>query len=187
MRLLKAGFICILTVTLGGCAEWASIRSYPPGAKAYIDGQYVGTTPTGIQIPRSKVTAPHTWRVEFRNCEPAEGTLGYRVAPGRIVGYIFTVGILAIFRGPYYYPVVNAALTGGDCETASIVKPAPVAGITINQIVGDRNQTGGESQATKTQKLAERLTTLRDLYNRKLISQEVYDRESQNALEEFKE
>ena len=53
MRLLKAGFICILTVTLGGCAEWASIRSYPPGAKAYIDGQYVGSSPCGIQFPRS--------------------------------------------------------------------------------------------------------------------------------------
>ena len=38
---------------------------------------------------------------------------------------------------------------------------------------------------TDTQRLAERLTILRDLYNRKLISQEIYDRESQRALEEL--
>jgi hypothetical protein len=167
-----------------------AIKSYPPGAKAYIDGQYIGTTPIATQIPRGEVTTEHTWRVEFRKCDPTEGKFATRVAPGRIVGYIFTLGILAAFRGPYYFPVVDTALSGGDCETLSKAKSvvAPASGITINQIVGDRNQAGGGGQeATKTQKLAERLTTLRDLYNRKLISKETYEQESQKAVRELGE
>jgi len=44
--------------------------------------------------------------------------------------------------------------------------------------------TGGQN-ISKTQRLADRLTTLRDLYNRKLISQQVYDQESQKAVKEF--
>lgn len=35
---------------------------------------------------------------------------------------------------------------------------------------------------TDTQRLAERLTVLRYLYNRKLISQEIHERESPRAL-----
>lgn len=181
--------IGLLGATLGigvsGCSEWASIKSYPPGAKAYIDDQYIGSTPVGVAIPRSQVTTPHTWKVEFRNCEPAEGHLQTRVAPGRIVGYIFTLGIVAIFRGPYYFPPVDAALAGGDCESLAQPKQGP-PGITVQQIVGDHSQASGQGP-TKTQRLAERLTTLRDLYNRKLISKDVYEQESQKTIKELTE
>ena len=185
MGIKKGLCLCaVFSASLFGCAESVLIKSYPPGSKAYIDGQFVGTTPAATQIPRGEVTAPHSWRVEFRNCDPAEGALTTRVAPGRIVGYIFTLGITAIFRGPYYFPVVDTALSGGDCEGGSRAKPAaPAPGITVNQIVGDRNQaSSGGQEPTKTQKLAERLTTLRDLYNRKLISKEIYEEESQKAV-----
>jgi PEGA domain-containing protein len=186
VRIRKFWLCAAYAASLCGCAESVAIKSYPPGAKAYIDGQFVGTTPAATQIPRGNVTAEHNWRVEFRNCDGAEGKLAVRVAPGRIVGYIFTLGILAAFRGPYYFPVVDTALNGGDCETVLRPAMAPAPGITVNQIVGDRNQAGGSGQeATKTQKLAERLTTLRDLYNRKLISQDLYERESQRAVRDL--
>jgi PEGA domain-containing protein len=191
MGIRKAFLLCAVSAALlYGCAESVAIKSYPPGAKAYIDGQFVGTTPVSTQFPRDQVTPEHTWRVEFRNCDPTEGKLATRVAPGRIVGYVFTLGILAAFRGPYYFPVVDTALSGGDCETLHNRSGtvAPAAGITVNQIVGDRNQAGSNGQeATKTQRLAERLTTLRDLYNRKLISQEIYERESQKAVRDLGE
>lgn len=174
-------------MAISGCAEYVSIKSYPGGAKAYVDGVTIGTTPATTQIPRGQVGAPHTWRVEFRNCDFAEGNLETGIAGGRIAGYIFTAGILAVFRGPRYYRPVDAILTGGDCETPARRQPGPVQpGVTIQNIVGDHNQpisTGGE--ISKTQRLAERLTTLRDLYNRKLISQQVYDQESQKAVKEF--
>ena len=168
---------------LSGCAESVLIKSYPAGAKAYIDGQIIGTTPTGTQIPRGQVGAPHTWRVEYRNCEAAEGSLQTGVAGGRITGYIFTLGILAIFRGPYYYLPVDAVLTGGDCETGKASSTQP--NITVQQIVGDRNVAPAGAGATNTAKLSQQLETLRDLYNRKLITKEVYESESQKAVREY--
>lgn len=171
-------------LTLSACAESVLIKSYPAGAKAYVDGQLIGTTPARTTIPRSRVTDPHTWLVEYRNCEPAEGQLTTGIGRGRVVGYIFTLGIAALFKGPNYFHPVDAILTGGDCETRA---PAPQAapGITINQIVGDRNVVPAGEGISNTQKLAERLETLRDLYNRKLISKDVYEAESQKAVGEF--
>ena len=86
---------------------------------------------------------------------------------------------------------MDAVLTGGDCEighAAPVRQPPAPPGITIQQIVGDQNRATGSNVGdgmTDTQRLAERLTILRDLYNRKLISQEIYERESQRALEEL--
>jgi hypothetical protein len=178
----------VLVALLGtfgmGCAEHVVIRSYPGGAKALVDGHVIGTTPATTSIPRGAVGHPHTWRVEYRNCDFAEGQLQTGIAGGRITGYIFTAGILALFRGPYYYPEVDAILTGGDCEgPAQARAPTPQPGILIQNVVGERNQAIVPGQdSSKTQRLAERLTTLRDLYNRKLISQDVYEQEMQKAL-----
>ena len=166
-----------------GCAESVLVKSYPGGAKAYLDGQIIGTTPAQTQIPRGQVGAPHTWRVEYRNCDPAEGSLQTGIAGGRVAGYIFTLGILAIFRGPHYYKPVDAILTGGDCETAKAAPTQP--GITVQQIVGDRNVVPAGQGISNTRKLAQQLETLRDLYNRKLISKEVYESESQKAVREY--
>lgn len=156
---------------LSACAEQAVIKSYPAGAKAYVDGQLIGSTPAYTIIPRVDIDKPHTWRVEYRSCDFAEGTLQKAIAPGRIVGYFFTLGILAIFRSPYYFRPADAVLTGGDCETGKAAAPA--------------QPTGAAETATNAQKLTQRLDTLRDLYNRKVISKQVYDRESQQAVEEY--
>lgn len=58
----------------------------------------------------------------------------------------------------------------------------------IQNIVGDKNQvvtTSGGDAASKTQKLAEKLETLRDLYNRKRLSKAEYEAESQKAVREY--
>ena len=166
--------LLILALFGSGCAEYVSIKSYPGGAKAYVDGAAIGTDHAVAAIGK---------------CDFAEGNLETGIAGGRIAGYIFTAGILAIFRGPRYYRPVDAILTGGDCEGRGQGRPAVAPqqpGVMIQNIVGDHNQpisTG--SEISKTQRLAERLTTLRDLYNRKLISQQVYEQESQKAVKEF--
>jgi hypothetical protein len=185
MRSIAAGLLLVMCVS--GCAESFAIKSYPGGSKAYVDGQLIGTTPAVCEIPRSEVGKPHTWRVEFRNCDAAEGQLQTGVAGGRIVGYIFTLGILAAFRGPYYYHNVDAVLTGGDCEGTARPYAAPAQpGVVIQNIVGDKNQAGmgSSGELGKTERLNERLTTLRDMYNRKLISKDVYEQESQKAIRE---
>jgi hypothetical protein len=171
----------VAALMLWGCAESVRIKSHPAGAKAFVDGALIGTTPAETQIPRNQVGQPHTWRVEYRNCEPAEGQLQTGVAGGRVTGYIFTLGILALFKGPNYFKPVDAVLTGGDCETTG--SPAQPS-ITVQQIVGDKN-VAPASTDTNTQKLAQQLETLRDLYNRKLISKDVYEAESQKAVREY--
>lgn len=172
-----------------GCAESLSIRSNPPGAKAYLDGVLVGTTPAYAALQRADLKRPHAWRVEFRNCDQAEGQTQTALAPGRVVGTIFTLGILAAFKSPYYVRPIDALLTGGDCEHLRVVKgrhPQPQGPtIHVQQIVGDGNRTGAEAERTKTERLSERLTTLRDLYNRKLISEASYEAERQKAVMEF--
>ena len=184
MRTLSVLLIAILV--LSGCAEYVSIKSYPGGARALIDGQDIGTTPASASIPRGEVGKPHTWRVEYRNCDSAEGMLETGIAGGRIVGYIFTVGILAIFRGPRDHRPVDAILTGGDCEGPGQARPAPAQpGILIQNIVGDKNQAVSGDSASNTQRLAEKLQTLRDLYNRKLLTTAEYEAESQKAVREY--
>lgn len=181
--------ILVLLVTfslaVSGCSESFQIRSYPGGARALVDGKVIGSTPAEVVIPRSQAGLIHKWRVEFRNCDYAEGEVHPGIAPGRVITYFLTAGIFAAIRGPYYYNDVDAMLTGGDCEGGQGHQAAPAQpGIMIQNIVGDKNQAGTAMEVSKTQRLSERLTTLRDLYNRKLISEEVYDREMKKAIDE---
>ncbi len=184
---LATTYCILMLAAVAGCAESVSIRSNPPGAKAYMDGVLVGTTPTYAEFDRKLLKTPHAWRVEYRNCDQAEGQTQTALAPGRVVGTVFTLGILAIFKSPYYIRPIDAVLTGGDCESMRAVKGRAPEGTTINiqQIVGDNNKGGAELERTKTERLSERLMTLRDLYNRKLISEATYETEREKAVREF--
>jgi len=176
----------LLSLIVAGCSESFQIRSYPAGARALIDGKVVGSTPAEVVIPRSQAGLPHKWRVEYRNCDYAEGDLHAGIAPGRVITYFLTAGIFAAIRGPYYYNDIEAMLTGGDCEPGQARSGTPAQpGILIQNFVGDKNQASTGSQQDKTQRLAEKLSTLRDLYNRKLISEETYEQETQKATREF--
>jgi len=177
-------FFTALAVVTSGCSESFQIRSYPLGARALVDGKVVGSTPTEVIVPRPQAGLVHKWRVEFRNCDYAEGEAHPGIAPGRVIAYILTAGIFAAIRGPYYYNDVDAVLTGGDCEGRPATAAPAQPGIMIQNIVGDKNQTGTAQEISKTQRLSERLTTLRDLYNRKLISEEVYEREMKKAVDD---
>ncbi|MDX2171205.1 MAG: hypothetical protein SF182_29320 [Deltaproteobacteria bacterium] len=153
--------LLVLSLACSGCAEWAVFKSYPAGGEVTLDGQVVGTTPMRVQIARSQVTDPHSWRIAYRNCEVATGMLQTDLAPGRIVGYVFTLGILALFRGPDYIHPVDVALHGGDCSPGA--SPSSV----------DNRQ----------QQLQQRLDMLRDLYRRNVISRETFEHESMQAID----
>lgn len=85
---------------LAGCSERVTFESRPPGAKVYVGDMYVGDTPT-VYSTRNVVTRPY--KVEKPGYPDAVGTLTARVAPGRIVGAIFTLGIVAAARPMLYY------------------------------------------------------------------------------------
>lgn len=181
--------VAVATLSLSsGCAEYVAINSAPQGAKAYVDGEFIGTTPAWTYIPRSQVGPNHTYEVSSSNCDPAEGTIPVYVASGRVVGYIFTVGLLALFKGPYYFSQVDVELQGGDCGArrsrgSGVEAPA----VQVLQIVGDGNAPLSRAAPGSAQELEARLETLRGLYNRKLISEEEYERERNRAMKTFSE
>ncbi|MBI1816752.1 MAG: SHOCT domain-containing protein [Deltaproteobacteria bacterium] len=60
----------------------------------------IGTSPVLFTTPtKSLERSTFHYRVEADGYVPAEGELKERVSAGRIVGYVFTVGILRAFRG----------------------------------------------------------------------------------------
>jgi len=87
-------------LVLGGCSEHVSFASRPIGAKVYVDDMYVGDTPTTYS---TRNVVSRSYRVEKPGYPEAVGTLQARVAPGRIVGAVFTLGILAAARPMMYY------------------------------------------------------------------------------------
>jgi PEGA domain/Short C-terminal domain len=90
---------CALVSLLAGCGGSVLIRTAPPGAKAYVDGNFIGRTPVEFSVPRREIR-PHALRLEKEGFEPIEDTIRTRVAPGRIVGAIFSLGIVYLFRSP---------------------------------------------------------------------------------------
>jgi len=61
-----------------------------------------------------------TYRIEKGHCVAAEGTLGTRIAPGRLVGAIFTFGLLRILKPlrTFYPEILDVALNGCTTTTA---------------------------------------------------------------------
>ncbi|MGH7788689.1 MAG: SHOCT domain-containing protein [Candidatus Binatia bacterium] len=154
-----AGAIVLLSSEAGAWngSDEALISSVPSGANVFIDDQLIGTTPLQWRVPCSEVV-DHKFRIEYHDCHPIEGVLYARVAPGRVVGMIFSLGISAIFQCPYYFVPVAVGLTGGSCSG-----PAPAA-----PAQGDE--------------LERRLKMLKDLRERGVISEPEYQREREEAL-----
>lgn len=155
-RKQAAAFVCLAAVALGGCAETLVIRSYPPGARASVDGTFVGVTPATVEVPRERVKGSEIhWKLEKDRYESAEGLVKPRIAPGRIVGGVFTLGILLIFRSPYYLPAVTAELAP--------VHPAEAAAEPVEQ----------------------RLEKIEQLHRKGLLSDAEYTRLRQQLLDEL--
>src|SRR5262252_8998518 len=106
-------------LSLLGCAETATLLTEPAHAKVYIDGKFVGVSPATFLVGR--LEDAH-YRVVLDGYEPAEGQLETRLAPGRVAGTVFTLGIYWIFRGLLYFPPTDVDLipsSNASPETAS--------------------------------------------------------------------
>lgn len=95
--------VCALTV-LSGCSESVLIRSNPPDAEVFIDGEPRGTTPIVYVVERDQLKE-QTLLLRKRNYQPMEDRIQLRLARGRVVGAVFTLGLLYAFRSPYYLAV----------------------------------------------------------------------------------
>jgi hypothetical protein len=92
--------VIVLSVAVLSCAESTMVRSYPSGAKLYVNGTFRGLTPLGLTVPRSEFADEVRVRLEHDGYAPTEGMLRKRTCGGRIVGGVFTLGIVLLFKRP---------------------------------------------------------------------------------------
>ena len=94
------GVLALMTM-ITGCAESTVIRSYPVGAKISIDGTFVGATPAKFVASRQDFEQKTFVAVaEQPGYQRTEYTLQKTTCAGRIVGGVFTLGILLLFKRP---------------------------------------------------------------------------------------
>lgn len=76
------------------------IRTVPPGAKVWVDGRFVGTTPTTFVVDRSQWKKAFPCRLEKEGFHPRDCEMREIVGGGRVTGGLFTVGISWLFKPP---------------------------------------------------------------------------------------
>jgi hypothetical protein len=127
-KLIPVVLVVALTV---GCAESVLVRSVPPDAKVFIDNKLVGSTPINFA---TRDVRPLLYRVEKPGYPTAEGQIQTRIAPGRVVGAVFTLGILAIFRPMHYFtPNPLDVILGTEGPPVAVIHLYDVKGATVLQ------------------------------------------------------
>ena len=161
---------------LAACADSTLIRTEPPGAAIYVRKKFVCLSPCEYSAPRSEFS-PHTaLRIEKTGYEPIETELKSKIMPSRIVGGVFTLGIVPLFKRPYtYYFHQEYALS------PITVAAAPAPPIQADQ----RGAEEGSVQQSRPQDVAGRLRKAQDLYDRGLISDQEYKRARNQILNDF--
>ncbi len=76
------------------------IRSYPPGARLYVNDKLIGIAPIEYQMPHSEIGDERRVRLERDGYEQLNGKLRTQICGGRIAGGIFTLGLVLLIRGP---------------------------------------------------------------------------------------
>jgi hypothetical protein len=104
------------------------IRSYPASSKVFINEQFVGITPVGYRVPSKDIDGEFRVRIERPGYATATGTLQKEVCRGRVVGGVFTFGILFLFRSSTcLVGIHDFALTemeGQDGATSTAASPS---------------------------------------------------------------
>jgi hypothetical protein len=162
MKRRRSVTLFALGVALAGCAESTVVRSYPAGAKVYLNGELKGITPIVLTVPRSQFSDENSRvRLEHEGYDSAEATLRTQVCPGRVVGGVFTLGIVLIFRRPTcFVSPQDFVLTAVPGQTPR-VEAAPAHEATVE----------------------ERLQRIQQLRERGVISSDEYERYRQEILQ----
>lgn len=157
MHVFRVVLSLALTLSVTGCFENTTIRSFPSGAAVTMNGQPAGTTPLQFQVPSSRLSESSVfrYRIEREGYRPAEGEFRTIVSTARIVGSIFSLGVSYLFKGVRVLP----DSIGVDLEPLSATAPG---------------RPSGETSA--------RLQQLEDLFERGAITEEEYQRERARML-----
>ncbi len=147
--------------TLASCSSSTMIMSNPSGAKAYIGGSYIGTTP--CEYSDMKVTGSSTSiRLEKEGYEPAQGIISKNgdLNVGALIGGIFFwFPFIWIFGYRDSYQFELQPVGGGEMVVGTVVEE--------EEPVADRN---------------EALRELKDMYDDGVLTKEEYEREKKKIL-----
>lgn len=150
------------SVLLASCSSKTLIKSNPSGAKVYLNGASVGTTPYTHQDSKIAGTVT-TIKLEKEGYEPLTGSFARneRADAGAIIGGIF---LLVPFLWTMKY----------DPERTYDLVP----------VAGNQQQVAKDEPNTKSK--ADKLRELKQLLDEKLITQEEYDSQKKKILESEK-
>jgi hypothetical protein len=151
------------SVFLASCASTTMIQSDPGGAKVYLNGEPVGTTPYTHQDTRI-VGSTTTVRLEKEGYDPFHTSFSRdeEVDVGAIIGGIFV--LVPFLWTMKYKPVHFYELTPNSGTEQPTLKTNP--------------------QQNQIKSKADRLRELKQLLDEKVITQEEYDKEKKKILEE---
>ena len=158
VSLLLAG-----AILLTSCASTTMIQSNPSGAKVYLDGEPVGTTPYTHRDTKI-VGSTTTVKLEKEGYDPLYTSFSRdeEADVGAIIGgFFFIVPYLWTMK---YKPTHTYELTPSSGKEQPIIKTNP--------------------QQNQTKSKVERLRELKQLLDEKIITQEEYEKEKKKILEE---
>jgi hypothetical protein len=96
-----------MALCIAGCAHRTRVVSTPPGAAVYVDEQFVCTTPCFYERPATELEDHTPVRVERPGYHTVQGTLETAILPSRVVGGLFTLGLVPLFKWPHTYKSVQ--------------------------------------------------------------------------------
>ena len=158
ISLILAGSILLIS-----CSSTTMIQSNPSGAKVYLNGEPVGTTPYTHQDTKI-VGSLTTVKLEKEGFDPLNTSFSRDevVDIGAIIGGVFVfVPFLWTMK---YKPSHTYELTPSSVYEQTLIKP---------------NQ-----QQIQTKSKADRLRELKELLDEKVVTQKEYENEKKKILEE---
>lgn len=105
-RFLRYLFGALLWVSLSSCAESVLIRTHPDGALVSVNERELGIAPVTFTVKSQDIGSNSTYHfvVKKDGYETAQGFIPVVRAPGRVVGMIFSFGLMRIARGTATFP-----------------------------------------------------------------------------------
>jgi hypothetical protein len=165
----------VASLVMTGCSSTTTFNSIPSGAKLYLDGAYMGTTPVTYSDTKIVMTTT-TVRLEMEGYDPFVGSItrNEEADVGAIVGGLFVVVpyLWALQYRPDHTYVLKPAT--GESPASTVVSPKPEA--------PETPEAASANEAGKSK--AEKLRELKQLLDENLITQEDYNRQKQNILDE---
>lgn len=151
------------SILLTSCTSTTLIQSNPGGAKVYLNGEPVGTTPYTHRDTKI-VGSTTTVKLEKEGYEPLHTSFSRdeEVEVGAIIGGLFV--LVPFLWTMKYKPTHTYELTPSSGDDQPIIKTKP--------------------QQYQTKSKADRLRELKQLLDEKVITQEEYEKEKKKILAE---